>query len=473
MSMETYQTPEPAQRQIPTWLIEANRMLALSSAALSSRVYQELQENPALELEERPVCPSCGRALQGPHCPQCRHTPAAPPPHEPPVRGEDPSAWVPAGERSGRQDDAFDPTQYVTVPLSLRAQLTVALQQELPTTDGLLIDYFVGNLDEHGYLQCSVPEAAGACVASLEQAERVLCALQAQDPLGVGARNARECLLIQLRFWEAQGVHHPYVSELIDRYLSQLAHHQYGQIAQALQTSPWRIKAAHAFIKARLHPFPTAGYLGAEDRADSGLASPIQPDVVISRKPAKPEARYEIEVVEAQRFGLHLSPSYTEAARSLDHRRLLRNAEYEHVQSYVQRTRLFIANVKRRWQTLYAVTACLVEQQHDFLEQGVSALQPLTHQEVAAALGVHPSTVSRATADKYVMLPNGEVIPFSTFFHPNLRVKAALKVLIGQEERPLSDEKLAERLRRQGWQGARRTIAKYREELKILPSSAR
>lgn len=473
MSMEMYQNALPAPLHIPTWLIEANQVLALSSAELQSLVQKELEENPALELEEHPVCTTCGRTFQGSCCPHCCSPASSLPQIESAAVLDDAGSWFAEEEGSAGEGDEFDPTPLIPAKLSLAEQLRLALRAQLPEADTMVIDYLVGNLDDDGYLHCSAQEAAQICGVSLERAERVLAALQAQEPIGVGARSGRECLLIQLRYWEAQGVYQPYAAAIIDRYLPELAEHRYGQIARQLQTGVKQIREAHAFIKQQLHPFPASGYLGAGVSIANGLARPIQPDVVIGCRPDAAERCYEIEVVEAQRFGLQISQTYAEAARSLGIQRGGVNEEYQHIHEYLKRSKLFIANVKRRWQTLYHITAYLVKAQPAFLEQGVRALRPLTREQVAEALGLHPSTVSRATAAKYVMLPNKQVIPFSTFFQPNLSLKETLKDLIRREPKPLSDQKLVDLLNARGWKIARRTIAKYRAELKILPSSAR
>ena len=474
MSIEMYQAAGQSQLQTPAWLIEANQVLALSSTELQSLVQKELEENPALELDERTICPACGRAFQGACCPHCLSlVPSSLPQAESAAGLDDTASWLADAERGGYDDDEFDPTLLLASRMSLGDQLRLALRTQLPEADMMLIDYLVGNLDEDGYLHTTIQDAAQMCEVSLEEVELVLAVLQAQEPIGVGARNVRECLLIQVRHLEEQGVHQPYVKEIIQQYLPQIAEHKYNDIARELHMSIRQVKEAHAFIKSRLHPFPTSGYLGAEVNAASGLARPIQPDVIINCKQDTVGRTYEVEVVEAQRFSLQVSQSYTDAARTMAGPRGSAGAEQQHIHDYLKRTKLFIANVKRRWQTLHQITACLVSAQYDFLEQGLSALQPLTREQIAEELGLHPSTVSRATAAKFVMLPNKQVVPFSTFFTANLSLKEALKDLIRQENKPLSDQKLAEMLNAQGWQVARRTVAKYREELKILPSSER
>jgi RNA polymerase sigma-54 factor len=134
---------------------------------------------------------------------------------------------------------------------------------------------------------------------------------------------------------------------------------------------------------------------------------------------------------------------------------------------------MFIANINQRRQTMQKITTFLVEHQRDFLASGVRHLKPLTRATLAENTGIHESTVSRATASKYVMLPSGEVIPFSNFFTASLSVKDIIKDMIEREEAPLTDQEIALRLRDHGYSVARRTVAKYRDQLDILPSSLR
>jgi RNA polymerase sigma-54 factor len=196
----------------------------------------------------------------------------------------------------------------------------------------------------------------------------------------------------------------------------------------------------------------------------------IIPDVVISDGPDD----FEVEVVESRRFVLRVNPMYTRLSADLHRSNGSMSAqEKKHVQQYVGRAKLFIANINQRRQTLYNITRCLVDQQRDFLMHGVRHLRPLSRAAVAQQLGVHESTVSRATASKYVMLPNGEVIPYSHFFTPSLSVKDIMKEVIEKEGKPLTDSEIVERLKERGIHIARRTVAKYRMQLAILPSSLR
>jgi RNA polymerase sigma-54 factor len=143
------------------------------------------------------------------------------------------------------------------------------------------------------------------------------------------------------------------------------------------------------------------------------------------------------------------------------------------VRQYVSRAKMFMANLNQRRQTMQKIATVLTEYQADFLTQGVRHLKPMTRAMVAAATGMHESTVSRATAGKFVMLPSGQVIPFSDFFTAALNVKDVIKDLIAHESTPMTDQDIVEKLHAYGHFIARRTVAKYRDQLGILPSSLR
>jgi len=164
MSIEMYQAAAQAQLQTPAWLIEANQVLALSSTELQSLVQKELEENPALELDERTICPACGRAFQGSCCPHCLSlVPSSLPQAESTLGLDDTSSWLSDTERGGFEDEEFDPTLLLASRMSLGDQLRLALRTQLPEADIMLIDYLVGNLDEDGYLHTTVQDAAEIC----------------------------------------------------------------------------------------------------------------------------------------------------------------------------------------------------------------------------------------------------------------------------------------------------------------------
>ncbi|MDP8909372.1 MAG: hypothetical protein M3N47_09720 [Chloroflexota bacterium] len=155
---------------------------------------------------------------------------------------------------------------------------------------------------------------------------------------------------------------------------------------------------------------------------------------------------------------------------------MLSDGDRTHVRQYSSRAKLFISNIQQRRETLLKISKCICELQESFLRGGVRELRPLTRAVVAQQVGVHESTVSRATANKYVMLPSRRVIPFSDFFTPSLSTKDVIKELIEREAKkgePLTDRRICDLLLQQGIRIARRTVAKYRAELGILPSTMR
>ena len=144
-----------------------------------------------------------------------------------------------------------------------------------------------------------------------------------------------------------------------------------------------------------------------------------------------------------------------------------------HVQQYVSRAKMFMSNINQRRETMKKIAGALIQYQEEYLRQGVRHLRPLTRAQVASVTSLHESTVSRATAGKYVMLPNGQVVPFSDFFTASLSVKDVIKEIVEQEGRALTDREIVQRLYDQGIRVARRTVAKYRSQLRILPSKLR
>jgi RNA polymerase sigma-54 factor len=180
-----------------------------------------------------------------------------------------------------------------------------------------------------------------------------------------------------------------------------------------------------------------------------------------------------VEVVESRRLGLSINSMYQQLLAQASSSPGMSDEEREHIQHYVSRAKMFIANINQRRQTMQKITNFLVDYQQEYLRSGVRQLKPLTRAMLAEKTGIHESTVSRATAAKYVMLPNGEVIPFSNFFTASLSVKDIIKDMVSAEDRPLTDQEIAVRLREYGYNVARRTVAKYRDQLDILPSSLR
>jgi len=469
MELSQYQT---VQMKVSPRLVAMNHVLELSSMELQELINQELAENPALELVDKPTCPHCGAALEKSVCPHCLSTnrplgeerETTTPDTEQLFNREDYYEEGPSMARRD-QEDAFDPMTHVASEMPLSERLLQELGAILEPHQMPIAEFLVGNLDERGFLDCTIEEAARVLDVSPEAVEAVLQELQQLEPVGIGARSLQECLLLQVDYLAQRGISCPHVREIVAHHLEQLGEHKYSRIAQEMHISNQEVSEAAQFIKKYLNPFPAQG------APDGGSASGyVLPDVIISRR----GHGFEVDVVESKRFFLRINPLYRELLlRAQQADASLTESEKKHLQQYVSRARLFMANIDQRRQTLQRIVAFLVGYQSAFLEKGVRRLRPLTRAMVAAELGVHESTVSRATASKYVMLPSGKVIPLSDFFTPSLSAKDVIKDIIEHEEEPLTDEQIAERLAKMGIFVARRTVAKYREQLGILPSILR
>ena len=453
-------------------LVAANYILELSSQELQQQISTELSENPALELVEVPTCRICGTELQGSICPRCIQSQKVGNGTTSSAEGHvSPYDDVPDGRNRGPEDEEFDPLTRVASEQTLAEKLLMDMGAALPEEDMTIAEYLVGSLDEKGYLSSvKVDDVAYELDVPVDKVRAVLRVLQAQEPVGIGARNLRECLSIQIAHLEERGLTEPHALEIVTQYLTELGEHKFGRIAHELKISQQEVSNVWEFVKTKLNPHPAHGFSSTNSSDRDTRAMYVIPDVVISSGPDD----FEVEVVESRRFQLRVNPMYTRLSADLQRSSAAMNAdEKRHVQQYVGRAKLFIANINQRRQTLFNITRCLVDQQRDYLEHGVRHLRPLSRAAVAVQLGVHESTVSRATAQKYVMLPNGEVIPYAHFFTPSLSVKDILKEVIEKEGKPLTDSEIVERLKDKGIHIARRTVAKYRMQLAILPSSLR
>jgi RNA polymerase sigma-54 factor len=259
-----------------------------------------------------------------------------------------------------------------------------------------------------------------------------------------------------------------------------LAEHHFADIARELGVTSTQVKQAWQFIRSNLNPYPGHAFETTEF-PDVGLSSGsersvvIRPDVVIRRT----EHGFDAEVIERRRFRFGLNATYSTLYRDCRvsgiGRGGLSDADRQHIREYAARARFFMDCIRQRWETLSTIANALIEHQYEFLDRGVRYLRPLTRGELASHVGLHESTVSRATANKYVLLPNGRTISFDEFFDGSLVAKDMLRELIDEEDprSPYSDEDLAELLQERGMALARRTVAKYREALGILPSRFR
>lgn len=469
MSLELNQQLQPVmQVKVTPKQIAANYILQMSSVELQEAIAQELDENPALEMQELPTCPICGNPVVGNYCTECM-------PRKSEGDGDETrlSADDLAGDGQTRlrdEEDEFDPIARAEADFTLEDHLTWNLHALLPSRLHHVADHVIGALDSNGFLTETDAEIASETGVSVADVDEVLAAMKGLEPIGIGSRSITESLLAQVEYLREQNEIEvpPFAEEVIAQHLSDLGERRFREVASSIGCTQRDVIAVWEFVKANLNPYPTAAFTAAVS-GDSSRPI-IRPDVIIRDV----DGELGVEVVESRRFSLRVAPIYSSLSSKLRSAETT-EADKEHVRQYVGRAKFFIDNINRRRATIQRIAEALVDRQRDYLLNGVQHLVPLTRAEVGELIGMHESTVSRATAEKYVMIPSGEVVPFSHFFTASLGIKDQIKRMIEAEDpkHPLSDQEIADALGEEGIALARRTVAKYRDELQILPARLR
>jgi RNA polymerase sigma-54 factor len=370
----------------------------------------------------------------------------------------DPGFKSPASESVEKPSFETFLSSPVTLSDHLQSQLSVLV---LPDRVRQAANTIIGNLEDNGYLTTPLEEIALAEGLALADVRNGLKAVQSLDPSGVGAAGLQECLLLQL---DARGAKDSVAWNIVHNHLKLLEKRQVTPIAKALGRPLEHVQIALEVIR-HLNPDPGLRYSGAGARQ-------VEPDVYIS----KDGDEYVITLNDDEIPQLRLNADYRRLVdRDQEPNRDIRNYVKERYASALQ----LIKNIEQRKQTIARVCQSIVQRQQDFLEFGIDQLKPMMIKEVAEEIGVHPSTVSRAVANKYAHTPQG-VFELRYFFSeavqgpsgsatPLLIVRRRVKKMIEDENsaHPLTDEQITARLQTEGIQVTRRTVAKYREDMKI------
>ncbi|BCV25756.1 RNA polymerase factor sigma-54 [Gelria sp. Kuro-4] len=458
MGMAFSLTLEQTQKLVMTQeLRQAISILQLPTQELLDYVEEELEENPLLELSEDDTRPD-------------------PPVAEPEAEAE--TEWAdrleggsdlpwPSGPASREEAPAWE--NFISRETTLAEHLAGEWRVTARTREELRIGLFIiGNLDEHGYLRSGVTEMAQALNVPRFRILRVLRGIQRLDPPGVGARSLEECLLIQAR---ALGRLSPPVRRVIKGYLRDLAEGKLTRVASDLGLSLEEVQAIRDFIRT-LDPKPGRRYASGEE------IQYVVPDVSVE----KVEGEYVILVNDAAASRLTLNNYYR---RLLAHPGECDPNTRRYLEHKLNSALWLIRSIEQRRRTVYRIVEVLLRRQRAFFDYGVRYLQPLTLRQVAEEIGMHESTVSRATANKFIQTPQG-VFPLRFLFGSGVEsaggtaaaaesVKRLLADFVAKEDprHPLSDQKLAELLGQRGISVSRRTVAKYREEARIPCSASR
>ena len=338
---------------------------------------------------------------------------------------------------------------------------------DLTETQFPIGEEIIGNINEDGYLASTIEEIADSTEYSREELEDVLAVIQTFDPTGVGARDLGECLAIQLR---EMNLENTIYMAIVEEHLEDLQHHRYPVIAKALDIYESDVQEAVEEIS-RLNPKPAAGEFGSAART-------IIPDLIVE----KVDGEYVVLFNDTSLPRLRISNLYKEI--------LAKESEaQEETRQYVlgklNGARWLMRSIQQRRSTMLKVMEYIVRAQYGFLEHGLRSLKPMTLQEVADAIGMHVSTVSRVTNGKYVQSPQG-VFELKYFFGGKIEkreggeistkaIKERIENMVNDEngQKPLSDQKIAEVLQNEGFEISRRTVAKYRDKMGILPARYR
>jgi RNA polymerase sigma-54 factor len=423
-------------------------VLFLPLIELNQLVDQQLQENPLLEVvEEKPFADQLNDIMA--HQTQKSHVSELP-------------------ENSQSEDDEMPDESSAMIEAPLEDYLNQQLRMEISDLDELKIgEFIIGNLDEGGYFKCSIEETAEALkISNIAQIEKVLRAVQNFEPMGVAARDIKECLSIQAHylFNDEDGA---LAVRIINEHLEDLAHKRFTEIAKKLTTPVLRVRDIARLI-ASLEPNPARKFRPIEDNIY------MKPDVIVTQNT---DGDYDVQTARANFPQLRISAYY----QGLLQQKSLSDEERQFIHEKIKGALFFIKSVEQRHNTILEIAKYIVKQQKDFLEEGQAALKPMVLREVAEAISRNESTISRAINNKYIDTPQG-LIPFKNFFsqavdrtNSNRGIQEEIKLLIQKEDKcsPLSDQDIQKYLEHKGVRVARRTINKYRKILHILPSHLR
>jgi len=462
-------------------LQQSIRLLQLSSLELAQEIEQALNDNPLLECDDPPVGAAMRIASDGAILSESG------PPLAPPSAG---GAEAETGEgesetsasvsgldwgstRGERDDDDEGPGAWAAMPTSLGEHLQSQLAATTATArDRALVQMLIESIDEQGYLTATLDELLALCPPEagieLEDLGTALKLLQSFDPAGIGARSAAECLTIQL---DALAAHTPpthpaevigHARRIVSEHLHLLAAREFAKLARTLELTEEQVLQAQTLIRG-LNPHPGVAF-------SATVVDYVVPDILLRKSRNRWVAQVNPDVMPRLRLN-HVYAAAVKQERSKE--------GYSQWSSRLQEARWLIRNIQQRFETVQRVAQAIVDRQHSFFTHGAIAMRPLVLREIAEILELHESTISRVTTNKYMATPFG-VFELKYFFGSHVAtdtggaasstaIRALIKQLIGDEDPkdPLSDSRIAELIGEQGIVVARRTVAKYREALKI------
>ncbi len=468
-------------------LQQAIKLLQLSRLELVQSISQELIENPVLEElspespdEETPEAESVA-ASDLPATSDQTMEKAAEPEHAEELKSdlEVGPQWDEYMNEMGdgrdygsfEADDKELPSYDQTLTRLPTLSDHLSWQLHLSTSDPTLVkcgEWIIGNLDDDGYLRASLDELVQQTGISFADMDRALVLIQNFEPVGVGARDLRECLLIQVKQLDMQGT---LVEKIVEGYLPDLEKRKYPNIAKALAVTPQEVMEAAEIIIHELEPKPGRPYLVSDTNY-------VVPDVYV----IKIEDRYVVQLNDEGLPRVRINSYYR---KLLSQKESIDKVTKDYVEERLRSAQWLIKGMEQRNKTIYKVAESIIKFQLEFLDKGITQMKPMVLKDVAEDIGMHESTISRVTTNKYMHTPQG-IFPMKYFFTTgfaagtgteisSLTVKDSIQKMIREEDAstPLKDQQIVDALKARGIDIARRTVAKYREELRIPPTSVR
>jgi len=460
-------------------LQQAIKLLQLSSLDLQQEIRQAVESNLMLEFaDDAPPEPTIEEAATGEPVPEEKEGEKAESelnPEEMPVDVEwEDDSYVPSGTRSVEDEESLYEFRQANLTTGTTLHEHLIWQAEMAPFSPLELEIAANLIDainDDGYLEdwpALSERLQSSLGATAEQVEKVLRQVQDFDPPGVGARDLQECLRLQLQQLPPDTPEKIPALRIVADHMAQLARHDDAQLQQTLGLDEDGLRHVLALIHS-LQPHPGRPYQSHESNY-------VAPDVFVS----KHNGRWKVSLNPDIAPKVRLNSNYLGLVKRAD-----QSKDQQTLKQHLQEARYFLSSLESRNDTLLRVAQSIVEEQRAFLEYGEEAMRPLVLRDIADRLGIHESTVSRATANKYMLTPRG-LYELKYFFSSHVQtvqggtasataIQAMIKRLVSAEpaHEPLSDSTLAELLLKEGIQVARRTVAKYREALGIPPSHER
>ncbi len=449
-------------RQIPaanlTWTMQ---LLHMTLGELETEISKELEKNPALQRIEQMRCPECDKPIISLPCRTCLRKKLK-------TADEGPIVYLSPSSQGSSYNSDVDPQEalYEAVEqhVSLQEHILRQIGPELNDTERKVAAHILFDLDDRGFWQGTPAQLVHTMRVRLPVIHNVLEKIKRADPVGVACKDVTECLALQLEIVEQHRQVPPYSATILRDYLSQLSRGDFRTIASKLKTTIASVQRAADFIRRNLTPHPAEAWSGS----DNDNRTFNRADVNINLNDNDENGPLMVEIYSHSGW-LRVDPEFQKALKKLPN-----EADKERWRGLVEQAALFAKCIKQRNNAMRQIMSIVVQKQRDFIVNGNAAAISLTRASIAKQIGVHESTVSRAIANKTAKLPSGQIVDLSVFFDRSLAVREAVKSIISEEGKPLTDQQISAMLLDQyDYKVARRTVAKYRTMLGILPASLR